>query len=159
MQLTTLLFFNFSINDIRNRISNAIQNVNSEENQEQHPLHEMAAYPTCNSETTESSWLQDNNITIQFSQTLFEQRKELNLDSAILRLYKVNPNNTNEQKNAEADKQEDSPKNNNEEAEGEETTKLKRCAEPNMDAQIRVTVSIVQQMRRNKRGVYGKYYL
>lgn len=119
----------------------------------------MAAYPTCNSETTESSWLQDNNITIQFSQTLFEQRKDLNLDSAILRLYKVNPNNTNDQKTANAAKSEEVPKMDDDEAQGDETAKLKRCAEPNMDAQIRVTVSIVQQMRRNKRGVYGKYDL
>ncbi|TMW42003.1 hypothetical protein DOY81_012916, partial [Sarcophaga bullata] len=120
-----------SINDIRNRISNAIQNVNSEENQEQHPLHEMAAYPTCNPEVTESSWLQDNNITIQFSQTLFEQRKDLNLDSAILRLYKVNPNNTNEGKGKA---QEDGAKPDDAETTAEaETTKLKRCVQPNMD--------------------------
>ncbi|TMW40729.1 hypothetical protein DOY81_014191, partial [Sarcophaga bullata] len=32
----------------------------------------------------------------------------------------------------------------------------KRCVQPNMDPQIRVTVSIVQQMRRNKRGVYER---
>ncbi|XP_046810891.1 protein anachronism isoform X2 [Lucilia cuprina] len=151
----TMQYFNnireFRINDIRNRISNAIQNVNSEENQEQHPLHEMAAYPICNSEATDSSWLQDNNITIQFSQTLFEQRKDLNLDSAILRLYKLNPNNTNDQKNNNNNQKKESSQNADEEGEGEETTKLKRCAEPNMDAQIRVTVSIVQQMRRNKR--------
>ncbi|GBP06549.1 Protein anachronism [Eumeta japonica] len=144
------------INDIRNRISNAIQNVNSEENQEQHPLHEMAAYPTCNSETTESSWLQDNNITIQFSQSLFEQRKDLNLDSAILRLYKVNPNNTNDQKIANTGKSEEIPKLDNDEMPDDDTAKLKRCAQPNMDAQIRVTVSIVQQTRRNKRGVYER---
>lgn len=114
----------------------------------------MAAYPTCNSETTESSWLQDNNITIQFSQSLFEQRKDLNLDSAILRLYKVNPNNTNQQQKPV----EEVTKKPEEDADAEDTTKLKRCVQPNMDAQIRVTVSIVQQMRRNKRGVYGKYY-
>ncbi|XP_065369386.1 protein anachronism [Calliphora vicina] len=156
----TMQYFNnireFRINDIRNRISNAIQNVNSEENQEQHPLHEMAAYPTCNSETTESSWLQDNNITIQFSQTLFEQRKDLNLDSAILRLYKINPNNTNEQKHANASNEGDATKIADDVSDTEDSTKLKRCAEPNMDAQIRVTVSIVQQMRRNKRGVYER---
>lgn len=114
----------------------------------------MAAYPTCNPEVTESSWLQDNNITIQFSQTLFEQRKDLNLDSAILRLYKVNPNNTNERKGKA---EEDGAKPEEEATAEAETTKLKRCVQPNMDPQIRVTVSIVQQMRRNKRGVYGKY--
>lgn len=96
----------------------------------------MAAYPTCNSETTESSWLQDNNITIQFSQTLFEQRKDLNLDSAILRLYKINPNSTNEQKNANASSEGDATKTADDAIDNEDSTKLKRCAEPNMDAQI-----------------------
>lgn len=117
----------------------------------------MAAYPTCNSETTETSWIHDNNITIQFSSTLFEQKMQnLNLDSAILRLFKINPNETKDDEshagdtaatvaNAETDDDDDS-------------NKPKRCAEPVLDAQIRVTVSIVQQMRRNKRGVYGNYW-
>lgn len=109
----------------------------------------MAAYPTCNSETTETSWMHDNNITIQFSSTLFEQKMQnLNLDSAILRLYKINPNETQNVQTGAVDETGN---------EGADTTKLKRCTTPQLDAQIRVTVSIVQQLRRNKRGVYGNY--
>ncbi|XP_061401931.1 protein anachronism-like, partial [Musca vetustissima] len=138
----------FRINDIKNRISNAIQTKNSEEIIES-PLHEMAAYPTCNMETTEASWMQDNNITIQFSSTLFEQKMQnLNLESAILRLFKINPNDTRDEQeiiNGGGNTEDD------DEDVSDDPTKPKRCAEPILDAQIRVTVSIVQQTRRNKR--------
>uniref|UniRef100_A0A1I8PUI3 TGF-beta propeptide domain-containing protein n=1 Tax=Stomoxys calcitrans TaxID=35570 RepID=A0A1I8PUI3_STOCA len=149
----------FRINDIKTRISNAIQTKNSEEIIE-YPLHEMAAYPTCNSETTESSWMHDNNITIQFSSSLFEKKMQnLNLDSATLRLFKINPNESlayeqgstastftvGSNANTDADSDDD-----------DDISKPKRCADIALDAQIRVTVSIVQQMRRNKRGVYER---
>ncbi|XP_073845811.1 anachronism isoform X2 [Musca autumnalis] len=138
----------FRINDIKNRISNAIQTKNSEEIIES-PLHEMAAYPTCNSETTEASWLHDNNITIQFSSTLFEQKMQnLNLDSAILRLFKINPNETRDEQQIAAG---GTNAGNGDDDDDDDTSKPKRCAEPILDAQIRVTVSIVQQTRRNKR--------
>ncbi|XP_075165848.1 anachronism isoform X2 [Haematobia irritans] len=136
----------FRINDIKTRISNAIQTKNSEEIIE-YPLHEMAAYPTCNSETTESSWMHDNNITIQFSSSLFEKKMQnLNLDSATLRLFKINPNESlgNDQAST-AETYTDNDGN------SDDIGKPKRCADPSLDAQIRVTVSIVQQMRRNKR--------
>lgn len=152
-----LFFFHFSINDIKTRISNALQTKNSEENIE-YPLHEMAAYPTCNSEKTEASWLNDNNITIQFSSTLFEQKMQnLNLDSAILRLFKINPNDTRDNQEL-ASGVSNNGDNDGDDDVSDDTTKPKRCAEPTLDAQIRVTVSIVQQTRRNKRGVYGNYW-
>ncbi|XP_036334485.1 protein anachronism-like [Rhagoletis pomonella] len=124
------------INDIKNRLQSAFQTSNSDENQG-HPLHEMAAYPICNSDSTESSWMHDNNVTIRFSDSLFEPKREnLNLDSAILRLYKVNPNNTDED-NASSD---------------DDAKTAKTCGDPlTLTPQIRVTVSIVQQLRRNKR--------
>ncbi|XP_054740007.1 protein anachronism [Anastrepha obliqua] len=126
----------FRINDIKNRLQSAFQASNSDENQG-HPLHEMAAYPICNSESTESSWLHDNNVTIRFSDSLFEPKREnLNLDSAILRLYKVNPNGTDEPNEPTDD--------------GDKS--VKSCGDPlTLTPQIRVTVSIVQQLRRNKR--------
>lgn len=77
-------------------MQSAFQASNSGEAQG-HPLHEIAAYPICNLESTENSWMHDNNVTIRFSDSLFEPKRDnLNLDSAILRLYKVNPNNTGE---------------------------------------------------------------
>ncbi|XP_011291015.1 protein anachronism isoform X3 [Musca domestica] len=116
----------------------------------------MAAYPTCNSEKTEASWLNDNNITIQFSSTLFEQKMQnLNLDSAILRLFKINPNDTRDNQEL-ASGVSNNGDNDGDDDVSDDTTKLKRCAEPTLDAQIRVTVSIVQQTRRNKRGVYER---
>ncbi|GBP06476.1 Protein anachronism [Eumeta japonica] len=57
---------------------------------------------------------------------------------------------------ANTGKSEEIPKLDNDEMPDDDTAKLKRCAQPNMDAQIRVTVSIVQQTRRNKRGVYER---
>ncbi|XP_011194607.2 protein anachronism isoform X1 [Zeugodacus cucurbitae] len=126
----------FRINDIKNRLQSAFQASNSDENQG-HPLHEIAAYPICNSESTESSWMHDNNVTIRFSDSLFEPKRDnLNLDSAILRLYKVNPNNT------------DDPNASNDDGDKE----AKSCGDPlTLTPQIRVTVSIVRQLRRNKR--------
>ncbi|XP_011213064.2 protein anachronism [Bactrocera dorsalis] len=126
----------FRINDIKNRLQSAFQASNSDETQG-HPLHEIAAYPICNSESTESSWMHDNNVTIRFSDSLFEPKRDnLNLDSAILRLYKVNPNNT------------DDPNASNDEGDKE----AKSCGDPlTLTPQIRVTVSIVRQLRRNKR--------
>ncbi|XP_067629404.1 protein anachronism isoform X2 [Eurosta solidaginis] len=126
----------YRINDIKNRLQSAFQASNSDESQG-HPLHEIAAYPICNSESTETSWMHDNNVTIRFSDSLFEPRHDnLNLDSAILRLYKLNPNATDDPyaPNIEEDMQ------------------PRICGDPiTLTPQIRVTVSIVQQVRRNKR--------
>ncbi|XP_037942086.1 protein anachronism [Teleopsis dalmanni] len=124
------------VNDIRNRLQSALLEKTWDESQE-HPLHEIAYYPVCSSEFDESSWAHDNNITIRFSDTLFEPNTDrINLDSAVLRLYKINPNFTSNYPNVEVAEV--------------ESRKNKRCAEPVLDTQIRITVSIVQQLRRNK---------
>uniref|UniRef100_A0A1B0GCD7 TGF-beta propeptide domain-containing protein n=1 Tax=Glossina morsitans morsitans TaxID=37546 RepID=A0A1B0GCD7_GLOMM len=134
----------YRLNNIINSVMNAFHGggglSGSSDESPEYPLHEMAAYPKCNAETSESSWLQDNNVTIQFSHSLFEARRSnLNLDSAILRLYKINPNASEEAEMTDTDAVETSGKS-------------KRCADPLLDSQIRITVSIVQQLRRNKRG-------
>ncbi|XP_055920453.1 protein anachronism [Eupeodes corollae] len=117
----------YRFEDIRNRIQMAVNGhgTMSSENSD-NIQHEMAAYPICNS--NESSWQDDLNVTIRFSDSLFEAKSNaLYLESAILRLYKLNPNNTA----------------------AEPTAPTKGCAEPNIDSQIRVTVSIV--LRKNRR--------
>ena len=83
--------------------------------------------------------MQGNNITIRFSDVLFEPKNEsLNLDSAILRLYKINPNLTETIQTVDGQQQAAAPL---------------KCGDPLLDSQIRITVSIVQQLRRNKRGL------
>lgn len=161
---------------IKNSLLNVFQGGNADENLD-YPLHEMAAYPKCNGDTTETSWLQDNNVTIQFSNSLFEaHHSNLNLDSAILRLYKINPNATDEE-NEENDEEADdavpmvSKETTNDSVEMASSGSYRsfnrkqlrngknrrQCSEPPMlDSQIRITVSIVQQLRRNKRGAVGK---
>lgn len=77
----------YRLDDIKTKIQLAIQGYHggTDENPA-HPQHEMAAYPICNSETNESTWQHDNNVTIRFSDSLFEPKSNnLNLDSAILR--------------------------------------------------------------------------
>lgn len=129
-----IFFLFFRLSGIKHQLETILQGGTSGENQDR-PLHEMAAYPICNSESNESSWLHDNNVTIRFSDSIGTRRENLNLDSAVLRLYKVNPNGTDEPNVVSID----------------ENQKPKRCTTPILDSQIRVTVSIVHQ-RKNRRG-------
>ncbi|XP_055387557.1 protein anachronism-like [Condylostylus longicornis] len=91
----------------------------------------MAAYPSCN-QNNETQWLHENNITVKFSASFFvRDEKNLYLDTAVLRLYKLNPHNTTNRTTRSAESND--------------------CDQPPMDAQIRVTVSTIQAHRRNRR--------
>lgn len=146
-------FPNCRINEIRSRIRIAVTKSDVNDSQaeqavQNQPSHEKAGYPICNSETTPSNWQQSTNVTLEFASSVFQQygNNNLILDSAILRLYKINPAD----KTAAAAATTTSSSNVEPTA---EATPL--CREPYLESQIRVTVYIVhQQKKKRKLGAY-----
>lgn len=117
------------INDLRNRIHNAI--IGNGMNTADLPTHEMAAYPMCSPTViNETAWTEENNLTIWFAPSLFAtNRPHMSLDTAVLRLYKLNPNPT--------------PKS--------RQPAQQNCEETSIEPQIRVTVSTILNIKKNKR--------
>lgn len=151
-----LPFANCRINEIRSRIRIAVTKSDVNDSQAEQaelnqPSHEKAGYPICNSETTPSNWQQSSNVTLEFASSVFQQygNNNLILDSAILRLYKINP----------ADKTTTAPAT---AASGSGNVEpmpatTPSCREPYLESQIRVTVYIVhQQKKKRKLGAYLK---
>ncbi|XP_023168351.2 protein anachronism isoform X2 [Drosophila hydei] len=137
------------INEIRSRIRIAVTKSDVNDSQaeqavQNQPSHEKAGYPICNSETTPSNWQQSTNVTLEFASSVFQQygNNNLILDSAILRLYKINPAD----KTAAAAAATTSSSNVEPTA---EATPL--CREPYLESQIRVTVYIVHQQKKKQR--------
>ncbi|XP_017867694.1 PREDICTED: protein anachronism isoform X1 [Drosophila arizonae] len=138
------------INEIRSRIRIAVTKSDVNDSQAEQaelnqPSHEKAGYPICNSETTPSNWQQSSNVTLEFASSVFQQygNNNLILDSAILRLYKINP----------ADKTTAAPAT---AASGSGNVEpmpatTPSCREPYLESQIRVTVYIVHQQKKKRK--------
>ncbi|XP_046866369.1 protein anachronism isoform X3 [Drosophila willistoni] len=135
------------VNEIFNLIRNAVTNqsdgttnrdslgATATQTHGQKTLHEKAGFPICNAETSILNWQQSTNVTLQFASSIFQRSAgdSLSLDSALLRLYKIDPNN----KSA---------------AEPTATAETTICPEPELlDSQIRVTVSIVHQQKKKRK--------
>ncbi|XP_030384279.1 protein anachronism isoform X2 [Scaptodrosophila lebanonensis] len=121
------------LNEIRNQIENAVSN-KSDDKEEKPTSHEVAGYPVCNAET--SAWQHSNNVTLEFSSSVFECRSpNLTLESATLRLFKLNPKGSS-----------GSPP--SEESASKPTT---GCASPLLESQIRITVSVVLQLKKKRK--------
>ncbi|KRF80517.1 protein anachronism isoform X1 [Drosophila virilis] len=137
------------INEIRSRIRIAVSKPDGNESQapveQNRSSHAKAGYPLCNGETTPLNWQQSTNVTLQFASSVFQQHGDnLNLDSAILRLYKMNPRavSTSGAGQTPAAAAASTPA---------ATEAAPPCREPFLESQIRVTVSIVHQQKKKRK--------
>ncbi|XP_034478997.1 protein anachronism isoform X2 [Drosophila innubila] len=129
------------MNEVQQRIQFALsnkQNADEPPSVDDQPkaTHEKAGYPMCNGETTlQHNWQRLNNVTLQFADSIFQHNNNAtNVESAFLRLYKVNPRATAGQ-----------------EATRQPTSAMEPiCPEPMLESQIRVTVSIVYQLKKKQ---------
>ncbi|XP_016968414.1 protein anachronism isoform X3 [Drosophila biarmipes] len=132
---------NSRLNDIVKTVRKAISNDPSGSVSK-----EKAGFPLCNGDTTRpEEWQLGNNVTLQFSSTVFTSNSDDRLSSALLRLYKINPGQNREQgAGQQAPAQPAST-----ETPGRP---ISNCAEqPPVGPQVRVTVSIVLQQRKKQR--------
>lgn len=125
------------------------------------PEHVTAAYPACNGETTIADWQHLPNLTLQFASDWFHYGgPSLKLNSAVLRLYKVNPKAN--QAGAVVQTVSAPPgavaaaaaaAAAGEAAAAAASSTI--CPEPMVDSQLRFTVSIIhQQKKKRKLGAY-----
>ncbi|KAH8407471.1 hypothetical protein KR222_001699 [Zaprionus bogoriensis] len=110
------------INDIRTRIREAVLNKGDTN-------HEKAGYPICDASSL--NWQQSPNLSLHFASSVFEDNV-VSINSAILRLYKLNPK-------APAG------------AAVEQPAVAPLCPEPPLESQIRVTVSIIHQLKKKRK--------
>lgn len=122
------------------------------------PEHVTAAYPACNGETTIADWQHLPNLTLQFASDWFHYGgPSLKLNSAVLRLYKVNPKANQGAVVQTVSAPPGAAAAAAAAAAGEAAAAAASiiCPEPMVDSQLRFTVSIIhQQKKKRKLGAY-----